>query len=67
MSRKRAPEHDWICRRCLCPCMPPGHPEQRHIGGGQGMKACKLGADPILRSEHDAEVSAVVGAIRSRR
>jgi len=31
------------------------------------MKACALGADPILRSEHEAEVRAVVDAIRHRR
>jgi hypothetical protein len=63
MGRKRAPEHDWICRRCGCACDEGG---QRHLGGGQGMRACKREPDPVLRSELEAEAAAVVAGLRAR-
>ena len=70
MARKRSPEHDWICRRCECPCDPPG-PEPKHIGGGQGMRACGKTASPVLRSEFEAEMDEwaahAIAAIRWHR
>lgn len=68
MGRKRAPEHDWICLRCLCPCGPvPG----KHVGGGQNRRACKGPSRPILRRDYEAsmaaEAKAVVAAVRERR
>lgn len=54
MARKRTPDHDYICRRCGCPCGPqPG----KHLGGGQGMKACRGPSDPVLRSVYEAEIA----------
>lgn len=51
MGRKRAPEHDWICAVCECPCNPtPGG----HIGGGQNRRACKGPSRPVLRADHEA-------------
>lgn len=64
MARKRAPEHDYICQRCGCACEADG---SRHLGGGQGMRACKFPPDPILRSEAEAEAGAIVAALRARR
>lgn len=66
MGRKRAPEHDWVCRGCRCPCEPPGVPPARHVGGGQGMKACAGPALPVLRSDLDAELAAEMGLLRER-
>lgn len=60
MGRKRAPENDWICQRCGCPCMPAGVQRQRHIGGGQGMRACRAEPDPILRTDYEREVAEAV-------
>lgn len=64
MARKRAPEHDYICIRCGCPCDPGG---TKHIGGGQGMRACKQKPHAMLRSEWEAEVEAVVAGLRAHR
>lgn len=66
MARKRAPEHDWVCQRCGCPCNPPGHIQQVHVGGGQGMKACSLAPQPILRSVMEAEIAAVARYVINR-
>lgn len=63
MARKRAPEHDYICQRCGCPCDQFG---TRHLGGGQNMKACKKPPNPILRSVYEAEAKAVVQGILQR-
>ena len=54
MSRKRPPEHDYICLRCGCACNPSG---DRHLGGGPGMRACGLPPRPVLRSDWEAEVA----------
>lgn len=55
MARKRAPEHDYVCTRCGCPCGPYGG---KHLGGGtKGMRACDQAA-PRLRSEWEAELAA---------
>jgi hypothetical protein len=62
MARKRSPENDWICQRCGCPC-----DWQRHLGGGQGMRACRFPPDPILRGEAEAEAAALVAALRKRQ
>lgn len=51
MARKRAPEHDWICARCECPCDGAG---SGHLGGGQNRRACKKTPMPVLRSKHEA-------------
>lgn len=67
MARKRSPEHDWICRRCGCACTMPGAPEPRHVGGGQGLRACRWAPDPVLRADHEAEAAAVVAALLDRR
>jgi hypothetical protein len=64
MARKRSPEHDYICQRCGCPCDAGG---TKHLGGGQGMRACRFAPDPILRSEHEREAAAVVRGLRLRR
>lgn len=64
MARKRAPEHDYICRRCGCPCDEGG---TKHLGGGQGMRACKRPPDPVLRSEYDADIALVAEAFRVTR
>lgn len=61
MGRKRAPEHDWICLRCTCPCNPPGA-EPRHLGGGQDMRACRKPPVPILRSEYEADMEQLAAA-----
>lgn len=63
MARKRSPDHDWICRRCGCPCDMDG---TRHVGGGQGMKACRWDPDPVLRSVFEAEIAADMAAIVNR-
>lgn len=66
MARKRAPEHDYICIKCECPCDPAG---ERHVGGGQNMRACRS-PKPMLRSEWEARITAdaeaAVAAIRQR-
>jgi len=62
MARKRSPEHDFICRRCGCPCDAAG---RKHIGGGQGMKACGSRPDVILRSDYEAQIAADMQYIRS--
>lgn len=64
MARKRAPEWDFICLRCGCPCDEFG---TRHEGGGQGMKACGYPPNPILRSAWEAEAAEIVAAIRSHK
>lgn len=61
MARKRAPEHDWICQRCECPCEPPV-PDAKHVGGGQGMRACKREPTPILRRDFEANMQESVQA-----
>lgn len=66
MGRKRPPEHDYICIRCGCPSSPPG-PDAKHIGGGQGMRACKSAPHVMLRSEFDAMIAADMAALRARR
>ena len=63
MARKRAPEHDYICMRCGCPCEADG---SKHVGGGQGMKACGKPPVPILRGQLEAEARAVAAYIRGR-
>jgi len=64
MTRRRAPERDYICRRCGCACHPyPG----KHLGGGsRGMKACRGPSVPVLRAEFHAGVTAVVAELRRR-
>lgn len=62
MARKRSPEHDYICRRCGCPC-----DFTKHIGGGQGMRACGQAPDVVLRSAYEAEIKADLEAIFGRR
>lgn len=54
MARKRSPEHDWICRVCECPCDPPVV-DAKHVGGGQGMRACGRPPRPVLRSVFEAD------------
>lgn len=70
MGRKREPGFDWVCRRCECPCTPPG-PGGKHVGGGQGMRACRREPVPVLRRDLEAELgqaaAAVVAAIREHR
>jgi hypothetical protein len=64
MTRKRPPEYDYICSRCLCACESDG---SRHISGGSAdFTACKKGPVPILRSEWKAGIKADVAAIRER-
>lgn len=63
MARKRAPERDWICLRCGCPCEEDG---SRHLGGGRGMRACSRAPRPVLRSALEAEAAAVVASLRAR-
>jgi hypothetical protein len=63
MARKRAADNDWICQRCGCPCDAAG---ERHLGGGQGMRACKWPPDPILRSVAEAEAAAIIRGLRDR-
>jgi hypothetical protein len=55
MARKRPPEFDYICERCGCPC-----DFRRHLGGGQGMRACKGPVRPVLRSVYEAEIAQAV-------
>jgi hypothetical protein len=64
MARKRSPEHDYICQRCGCACDEQG---TRHLGGGQGMRACRFPPNPILRSEHEREAAELVRSLRLRR
>lgn len=64
MARKRSAEFDWVCVRCGCPSDPPGE-RAVHLGGGQGMRACGPVAVPVLRSEFDAEMAAVVASALS--
>jgi hypothetical protein len=64
MARKRSPEHDFICQRCGCACDEAG---TRHLGGGQGMRACKKPPMPKLRSEVEAEARAIVSELRRPR
>jgi len=63
MARKRAPEHDYICLRCGCPCDIGG---TKHMGGGRGMKACRSAPVSILRSMYEAEVREAVRGTRWR-
>lgn len=64
MGRKRAPEHDYICRRCGCPCESyPG----RHVGGGQGMRSCRTTSDPVLRRDFEEEARDAVASMRLYR
>lgn len=63
MARKRAPEDDYICQRCGCACDQYG---DKHVGGGQNMKACEKPQHPILRSEYEAEAAAVVASLKNR-
>jgi hypothetical protein len=62
MARKRSPENDYLCIRCGCPCDAAG---TKHLGGGQGMKACGKKPHARLRSEWDAEMEADADAIRA--
>lgn len=64
MGRKRSPEHDWICLRCECPCNPPWHSQQRHLGGGQNRKACRKPPNPILRADYDAMMAEMAAQAR---
>lgn len=64
MARKRSPEHDYICIRCGCPCDAAG---TRHLGGGQGMRACKKPPHPMLRSQFEAEAAAVMAGLRATK
>jgi hypothetical protein len=64
MARKRSPENDWICQRCGCACDAQG---ERHLGGGQGMRACRFPPDPVLRRDAEAEAAALVAALRKRQ
>jgi hypothetical protein len=64
MARKRSPEHDYICQRCGCACDEYG---TKHLGGGQGMRACRRTPDPILRSEHEREAAELVQSLLRRR
>jgi len=64
MSRNRAPEHDYICRRCGCACEEDG---TRHLGGGPGMKACRWAPDPVLRAAYEAEIAADIAGLRAMR
>lgn len=64
MTRRRPPEADYICRRCLCPCDPVG---TRHLGGGnRSMRACAGPPAPVLRWRFDAEIAADVAVLRNR-
>lgn len=64
MARKRSPEHDWLCLRCECPCNPPWHSQQVHVGGGQNRKACRKAPNPILRADYDAMIAEMASAAR---
>ena len=63
MGRKRSPENDWICQRCWCPCTADG---ARHVGGGQGMKACAKPQHVVLRSVLEAEMRTALAEHRDR-
>jgi hypothetical protein len=63
MGRKRAPQHDWICIRCGCPCEADG---SRHLGGGQGMRSCKKSPRPMLRAEFEEMIRADLRSAFSR-
>ena len=64
MARRRPPEADYICRRCLCSCDVAG---TRHLGGGsRGMHACAGPPLPVLRAWFDAEIAADVAVLRDR-
>jgi hypothetical protein len=66
MGRKREPDHDWVCRRCGCPCVMPGTTRTgKHVGGGQGMRACNQ-AEPVLRRDLEHEAQQVVAGLRNR-
>jgi hypothetical protein len=62
MARKRSAKYDYICRRCGCPC-----DFERHLGGGQNMRACKRPVDPVLRSEFEAEIRRDLECLRQVR
>lgn len=64
MSRRRPPEHDYICRRCGCACNAAG---TRHLGGGsRDMRACDRAPEPLLRSDFEAQIRADVAAVIDR-
>ncbi len=49
MTRRRSPEHDYICQRCLCACNVSG---TRHEGGGSAdFRACEKPPIPVLRRD----------------
>jgi hypothetical protein len=65
MARKRSPEYDYICKRCLCACNDARPP--RHISGGSAdFTACKKEPMPILRRDWEAGIKANVAAMRDR-
>ncbi len=64
MARKRPPECDYICARCLCPCRADG---SRHVGGGSAdFTACGQDPLPVLRSDWEAAIKADVSALHNR-
>lgn len=64
MARKRPPEYDYICRRCLCACNIAG---TRHEGGGSAnFRACGKPPIPVLRSAYQREIAEDVACIRER-
>ncbi|SKK36945.1 hypothetical protein [Mycobacteroides abscessus] len=64
MTRRRSPQHDYICRRCLCACNISG---TRHEGGGSAdFRACGKPPIPVLRSDFVKELAEDVASIRER-
>ncbi len=64
MTRRRSPEHDYICQRCLCACNVSG---TRHEGGGSAdFRACEKPPIPVLRSDFEKMIAGDVAAIRER-